>query len=149
MSKNSRSFITELLKWAAVCDSNVSRANPSMYSAWQANEKTANALWGGVSEAHTQVSVLMSTSYTPRMEMLSVRYLRDRSSDRPEKSKKFRYSDATNWLKSLLQRDRASKHSPECVGHKYMTYGSSDGCTYPSIAAIHIHLCNNTSPLHI
>lgn len=40
--------------------------------------------------------------------LLTASYLRARSSDRPEKSKKLRYSDATNWLNSLLQADRKS-----------------------------------------
>lgn len=64
------------------------------------------------SEEHTQVSALIAyiihASHVNSTHMLSVCYLRARSSDRPEKSKKFRYSDATNWLNSLLQRDRQS-----------------------------------------
>lgn len=61
---------------------------------------------------HTHACVSMSTSHTHHFQVLTVHYLRARSSDRPEKSKKLRYSDATNWLKSLLQRDRkrASAH---------------------------------------
>lgn len=44
MSNNSGSFITELLKWAAVRDSNMSSANHRMYLTWQADENAANAL---------------------------------------------------------------------------------------------------------
>lgn len=43
-------------------------------------------------------------------QVLTVRYLRARSSDRPEKSKKLRYSDATSWLNSLLQREKERQH---------------------------------------
>lgn len=51
-----------------------------------------------------------------------MRYLRARSNDRPEKSKKLRYSDATNWLKSLLQRDtgreKINKSQDKNISHE-------------------------------
>lgn len=103
---------------AAVWDSNMSgtreRCAPQP-SATLANctqhdsliSRNANALWRGkVKNTHAHAFVLMSTSHTHHFRVLAVHYLRARSSDRPVKSKKLRYSDATNWLNSLLQRDR-------------------------------------------
>lgn len=60
----------------------------------------------------TQLSMLcfacvsMFASATHHLQVLDRVYLRARSRDKPEKSKKLRYSDATNWLNSLLQRNR-------------------------------------------
>lgn len=71
------------------------------------------------SEEHTHARAPTSTSYVN--QCVCVCYLRDRSSDRPEKSKKFRYSDATNWLNSLLQRDRKHQNSTEYVQREINT----------------------------
>lgn len=97
--KVSRAEVTEC--WAEAWDSDMSCTGPQrcqlqrkpQYSPRQLDENNTDTVWRGTTSTH----VLSPLS------ALTEHYLRARSRDRPVKSKKLRYSDATSWLKSLLQ----------------------------------------------
>lgn len=72
--------------------------------------------------------------HTPYSQVLSMHYLRARSSDRPEKSKKLRYSDATSWLNSLLQEQ--NKNESVCPNDTDVF-----GCMCSSEPLLHLEPC--------